>query len=234
MLQIKNLQSGYSKMEILHRVNLKVKPGEIAAIIGPNGAGKSTLLKSMFSLCEVYSGNIIFKGRDITGLPTHELIHEGVSYVPQGRQVFSDLTVRENLEMGAFIMRDKRAVEKNIKVVFEKFPFLRERQDDHAFALSGGQQQMLAIARALMQTPELLLLDEPSLGLAPKAMKEVFGKVLEINKEGIAVMIVEQNARQAVKIADRTYILEDGKIALEGGKEILRDRRVRNIYFGGR
>ncbi len=234
MLEIKDLNSGYNGTEILHKVNFKARPAEIVAIIGPNGAGKSTLLKSIFSLCEVYSGKIFFKDKDITRLSTHELIYEGVSYVPQGRQVFSDLTVKENLEMGAFILREQETIKRNIEDVFAKFPFLRKKQDDYAFALSGGQQQMLAIARGLMQSPELLLLDEPSLGLAPKTMKEVFQKIQEINKEGIAVIIVEQNAKQAVKIADRTYILEDGRIALEGGKEILKDKRIKNIYFGGR
>lgn len=234
MLQITNLKSGYNGTEILHKINFKARPAEIVAIIGPNGAGKSTLLKSIFSLCEVYSGKIFFKDKDITRLSTHELIYEGVSYVPQGRQVFSDLTIKENLEMGAFILKEQETVKRNIEDVFAKFPFLKQKQDDYAFALSGGQQQMLAIARGLMQSPELLLLDEPSLGLAPKTMKEVFDKIVKINKEGIAIIIVEQNAKQAVKIADRTYILEDGRIALEGGKEILKDKRIKNIYFGGR
>jgi len=234
MLKIQNLKSGYDGMEVLHGVDLEVKPGEIVALIGPNGAGKSTLLKSIFSLCEIYSGKIIFKDKDITKLPTHYLIYEGVSYVPQGRQVFSTLTVQENLEMGAFIMEDHELIRRNIADVFNKFPILKERQNDYAFTLSGGEQQMLAIARALIQDPELLLLDEPSLGLAPKTMKEVFEKIIEINKEGIAIIIVEQNAKKAVEIADRTYILEDGEIALKGGKEVLRDKRIKSIYFGGR
>ena len=221
-------------MEVLHEVDLQVRPGEIVALIGPNGAGKSTLLKSIFSLCEIYSGKIIFKNKDLTHLPTYQLISMGVSYVPQGRQVFSDLTVKENLEMGAFIMEDKELIKRNIANVFNKFPILKQRQDDYAFTLSGGEQQMLAIARALIQNPELLLLDEPSLGLAPKIMKEIFEKIKEINKQGISIIIVEQNAKKAVEIAHRTYILEDGEIALEGGKEILKDKRIKSIYFGGR
>jgi len=234
MLKIEGLRAGYDRMEILKEVSLEVKPAEIVALIGPNGAGKSTLLKSIFNLCKVYSGEIMFKDKNITRLPTHELIYEGVSYVPQGRQVFSDLTVKENLEMGGFIMKDREVLARNLQDVFEKFSFLKDKQNDYAFTLSGGQQQMLAIARALIQSPELLLLDEPSLGLSPKAMKHIFEKIVEINKEGISVIIVEQNAKQAVKIADRTYVLEDGKIALEGGKEILKDKKIKNMYFGGR
>lgn len=234
MLEIKEIKSGYNGVEILHGIDLKVKPAEIVAIIGPNGAGKSTLLKSIFSQCEVYSGKILFKDKELTRLPTHEMISEGISYVPQGRPIFSDLTVKENLEMGAFILQDKEVVKRNLKDVLEKFPFLKKKENDYAFTLSGGQQQMLAIARALMQNPEVLLLDEPSLGLAPKTMQEVFEKIVEINKEGIALIIVEQNAKQAVKIAHTTYVLEDGKIALKGGKEILKDKRIKNIYFGGR
>jgi branched-chain amino acid transport system ATP-binding protein len=234
MLKIQNLKSGYNGMEVLHEVDLEVKPGEIVALIGPNGAGKSTLLKGIFSLCEIYSGKIIFKNKDLTHLPTYQLIAMGISYVPQGRQVFSDLTVKENLEMGAYIIKDKELIKRNIADVFNKFPILKERQNDYAFTLSGGEQQMLAIARALIQNPELLLLDEPSLGLAPKVMKEIFEKIKEINKQGISIIIVEQNAKKAVEIAHRTYILEDGEIALKGGKEILKDKRIKSIYFGGR
>jgi len=234
MLQIKNLKSGYNSMEVLHDIDLEVKPDEIVTIIGPNGSGKTTVLKSIFSLCNIYSGKIIWKEKDITNLPTYENIYEGISYVPQGRQVFRDLTVQENLEMGAFIMKDKELVKANIKDVYEKFPFLKEKKDKYADTLSGGQQQMLAVGRALIQNPQLLLLDEPSLGLSPKAMKEIFQKVKEINKERVSIVIVEQNAKSAIEIADRTYILEDGKIALTGGKEILKDPKIKNIYFGGR
>lgn len=232
MLQIKNLNSGYDNLEVLHNLNFEAKPAEIIAIIGPNGCGKTTLLKSIFNLCEIYSGKINFENKNITKLPTHDLIYEGISYVPQGRQVFSDLTVKENLEMGAFIIKDKELIQRNLKIVFDKFPFLKERADDYAFNLSGGQQQMLAIGRALMQNPKVLLLDEPSLGLSPKSMKEMFNKIKEINKTGVTVIIVEQNAKQAVSIADRTYLLESGKVALHGGKNILKNKRLKNIYFG--
>ena len=233
MLKIQNLNSGYNKNEILHNINLEVKSGEIVAIIGPNGSGKSTILKSIFNLCDIYCGEIIWKNKNITKLKTYEKIFKGISYIPQGRQVFNDLTVHENLEMGAFIMKNKEIIKTNIKNVYEKFPFLKEKQNKYASTLSGGQQQMLAIGRALMQNPKLLLLDEPSLGLSPKAMKEIFEKIQEINKEGVSIIIVEQNAKAAVEIADKTYILENGKISLKGGKEILKNPKIKDIYFGG-
>ncbi|MDI6883202.1 MAG: ABC transporter ATP-binding protein [Patescibacteria group bacterium] len=266
MLKIQNLKAGYNGMEILRGIDLEVNSGEIVAIIGPNGAGKSTLLKSIFNLCQIYSGKIIFKNKELTRLPTYQLISLGISYVPQGRQVFSNMTVRENLEMGGYAIKSeirnpnfqiptssrildyigtnskfKITNSKKISVenllnekVYKFFPILKEREKELASSLSGGEQQMLAIGRALVQTPELLLLDEPSLGLAPKVQKEVFGKIQEINKQGVAIIIVEQNAKKAVEIAQRTYILEDGKIALEGGKEILENEKIKNIYFGGR
>ncbi|MBS3061896.1 MAG: ABC transporter ATP-binding protein [Candidatus Diapherotrites archaeon] len=234
MLSISNLCAGYGDQEVLHGVDISVAPDEIVALIGPNGAGKSTVLKAVFSQCDVTEGKIFWKDRDITHLATHELIEEGICFVPQGRILFSDLSVRENLEMGAFVLADRDVAERNLSEVFGKFPMLKQKQNEYAFALSGGQQQMLAIGRALMQNPQLLLLDEPSLGLAPKTMKEIFQKIVEINQEGIGVMIVEQNAKQAVSIASSTYVLEDGKIALKAGKEILSDPRIKSIYFGGR
>ncbi|MDP3766343.1 MAG: ABC transporter ATP-binding protein [Nanoarchaeota archaeon] len=235
MLSIKNLGAGYGKMQVLYGIDLNVKPNSIVVLIGPNGAGKSTLLKSIFNLVDVYKGKITFKNKNITKIPTHELIELGISYVPQGRQVFSTLTVRENLEMGAFLTKEKDLIEKRLNEVIENhFPDLRKKIDDYAFLLSGGQQQMLAIGRALMQDPQLLLLDEPSLGLAPKIMKELFRKIQEINKEGVTVMIVEQNAKQATQIADNIFVLEDGKVALSGNKNILRDKRIEKIYLGGR
>ena len=233
MLEVKNLKSGYSGKEILHGVNLVIKPGELVALIGPNGAGKSTILKSIFDLAEIYDGEIVFKDKDITRLKTHELIELGISYVPQGRQVFPNMTVLENLQMGAYSIQDQNVIEKNIKDVFQKFPDLLQKQQESAGVLSGGQQQMLAIARALIQNPQLLLLDEPSLGLSPKLIKEIFEKIIEIKDNGVAILMVEQNARQAVGIANRTYILESGAVVLEGNKTILDNRQVENIYFGG-
>ncbi|MFH1457161.1 MAG: ABC transporter ATP-binding protein [Patescibacteria group bacterium] len=244
MLKITNLKSGYNTMEVLKGLDFEVVENEIVAIIGPNGAGKSTLLKSIFNLCEIYSGKIEFNNKNITKLATHKLIYQGISYVPQGRQVFNNLTVKENLEMGGFIFsarggptfgwKNKNIIEKNINNIFDKFEFLKNKQNDYAFTLSGGQQQMLAIARALMQNPKLLLLDEPSLGLSPKTMKDVFNKIIKINQEGVAIIIVEQNAKQAVEIAHKTFVLEDGQTALTGGKEILKHEKIKSIYFGGR
>jgi len=225
MLQVNNLKSGYEGMEVLKEINVNIKPNEIVAIIGPNGSGKSTFLKSIFNLCEIYSGKIIFKKKDITKFPTHALIYEGISYVPQGRQIFSDLTVKENLEMGAFIFKDKEIIEKKIQELFDKFPFLKEKQDNYGFTLSGGQQQILAISRALMQNPSLLLLDEPSLGLSPKSMKEIFKIIKEINQEGISIILIEQNARQATKIANKTYIFGNGKVVLQGKKKYSKRRK---------
>lgn len=217
-------------MQVIHGLDFKIDQGEIIAIIGPNGAGKSTLLKSIFNLCEIYSGKIEFQNKNITRLPTHKLIHQGLSYVPQGRQVFANLSVKENLEMGAFVI--KSDIQKQISKIYNFFPFLKEKEHDLANNLSGGQQQMLAIGRALMQNPKLLLLDEPSLGLSPKIMKQVFAKIIEINQQKVSLIIVEQNAKQAVNIASRTYVLENGQVALTGAKEILKHEKIKTIYFG--
>jgi branched-chain amino acid transport system ATP-binding protein len=233
MLTIKNLKAGYyGGADILHDVDIEVKPGEIVALIGPNGAGKSTVLRSIFNQAEVRGGSIKFIDDELTNLPTHSLIRLGISFVPQGRQVFSAMTVKENLEMGAFTITDQNLVRGNIENIYKRFPILREKMKQDGANLSGGQQQILAIARALMQNPKLLLLDEPSLGLSPKAMHEIFAIIQEINKEGVSVLMVEQNARAAVEIAHRTYILEMGKVALEGGPDILENEKVKKIYFG--
>lgn len=232
MLSIKGLNSGYNKSEILHSVDIEVNAGEIVVLIGPNGAGKSTVLKSIFSLADVYNGKIVFKDKDITKLKTFELIELGISYVPQGRQLFQNMTVLENLQMGAFMIKDKEVITRGIEEIFKKFPVLKEKENQISSTLSGGQQQMLAIARALIQNPQILLLDEPSLGLAPKMMQEVFEKIMEIKNEGVAVLMVEQNASQAMQIANRTYVLEGGRIGIHGGKEIVNDPKIRDIYFG--
>ena len=232
-LTIERLEAGYGKLQILFGVGMEIKPDEITLIIGPNGAGKSTVLKSIFNICDITSGRIMYKGKDITRMPTHERIQMGISIVPQGRQVFSGLTVRENLEMGAYLTKDKDLIVKRIDEVLEHFPILREKLNDNAFTLSGGQQQMLAIGRGLMQDPQLLLLDEPSLGLAPNTMQEIFQKIVEIKNEGTAILMVEQNAKAGCAIADHIIVLEEGKVALEGGKEIMKSEKIRHIYLGG-
>jgi branched-chain amino acid transport system ATP-binding protein len=232
-LTVKNLESGYGKLQILFGVDMDIKPDKITVIIGPNGAGKSTVLKSIFKLNDIYSGQIVYKGKDITKLPTYERIQMGISIVPQGRQVFSGLTVKENLEMGAFLTKDKDLIQKRLAEVLTHFPVLKEKLHQNAYSLSGGQQQMLAIARGLMQDPQVLLLDEPSLGLAPKTMKEIFQKIQDINKEGTAIIMVEQNAKAACEIADHIYVLEEGKVALHGGKEVMKSDKIRHIYLGG-
>ena len=220
MLKIKNLESGYGKMQVVNGIDLEVAEGDIAVIIGPNGSGKSTLLKSIFNLVDIYNGVIEFEGNDTTKIPTYKLIEMGIGFVPQGRQVFNSLTVRENLEMGGFLLKDRNIIGERIThVLDEHFPELKSKINEHAFSLSGGQQQMLAIGRALMHKPKLLLLDEPSLGLAPKVMKELFRKIKEINEEGITIVMVEQNAKQATAIADGIFVLEDGRIALKGGRK---------------
>ena len=232
-LTINKLESGYGKLQILFGVDMDIKPNDITLIIGPNGAGKSTILKSIFNLCNIYNGKIIYKGKDITQLPTHERIQMGISIVPQGRQVFSGLTVKENLEMGAFMTKDKDLITKKMEEVITHFPVLKEKLHQNAFNLSGGQQQMLAMGRGLMQDPQLLLLDEPSLGLAPKTMQDIFKKIQEIRDEGTAILMVEQNAKAACEIADHIYVLEEGKVGLHGGREIMKSKKIKHIYLGG-
>lgn len=232
-LKIENLKSGYGKLQVLFGVDMEFKPDDITVIIGPNGAGKSTVLKSIFRLCDIFSGKILYKCEDITKLPTYDRIKLGISFVPQGRQVFSGLTVKENLEMGAFLIGNSNLLKKRLAEVLHHFPVLKEKLHHNAYNLSGGQQQMLAIARGLMQDPKVLLLDEPSLGLAPKTMKEIFAKIQEINKEGTAVIIVEQNAKAACEIADKIYVLEEGRVALHGSKKIMKSKKIKNIYLGG-
>ncbi|MBS3144084.1 ABC transporter ATP-binding protein [Candidatus Woesearchaeota archaeon] len=233
MLSIKNLNAGYEELHILHDVSLNVKAGEIVALIGPNGAGKSTIIKSIFNIAKVMSGKIIFKEKNITHLKTHELVELGISYVNQGRINFTNLTVEENLTLGAELIQEKEVVEKNKEAIYKKFPILHERRKQLAFGLSGGQQQVLAIARSLMQNPSLLLMDEPSLGLSPKAQTEIFATIKKLRDEGIAIVIVEQNAKKAIELADRTYLLEEGKIVLEGNKSIVKHPKIKSVYLGG-
>ena len=232
MLEIQNLESWYDKVQILHGVNMVVEHGEVVSIIGPNGAGKSTVLKNVFGLIRKRKGTILFNGKDITKMQPNGIVKNGISYVPQGRSVFPSLTVLENLEMGAYIRNDK--ITKDIEYVFEKFPVLRERKDHKAGLLSGGEQQMVAIGRALMLEPKLMLLDEPSLGLSPKVKADIFKKIKEINKSGVTILIVEQNARMSLNMSDRAYVLELGRNKLEGAAaDLAKDKRVQHLYLGG-
>ncbi len=232
MLEIKNLYSGYNGLEILKGVNILVRENEIAALIGPNGAGKSTVLKSLFNIASINKGEIFFDRKDIRGLAPYELIDRGISYINQGRIVFQNLTVKENLEICS---KEKDGVGKLLNDTYNEFPVLKERENSLAYELSGGQQQMLAIGRALMQKPKLILFDEPSLGLSPKLQKEVFTIIKNLKKRGISIIIVEQNTKKAIEIADKVYLLEDGKIVLEGsGKFILKHKKIKEVYLGGR
>ena len=231
ILDIKNLQAWYEKIKILHGVNVHVYEGEIVSIIGPNGAGKSTLLKSIFGITH-REGDILFCGESIMILEPRQLVEKGIAYIPQGRAIFSSLTVLENLELGAYVKRG--CMEKNIERMFKLFPVLRERQKQKAGLLSGGEQQMVALARTLMMNPILILLDEPSLGLSPKMKRLIFEKIAEIKKTGVTILLVEQNARMSLEYSDRAYVLELGKNRLEGsGTELLNDKRVQQLYLGG-
>jgi len=233
ILEVHQLVAGYGKSEVLHGVSLEVLAGGIVTMVGANGAGKSTLLRSIFGLTDIHSGVIKFKGTVITGWPPHAITSHGLALVPQERNVFPSLTVRENLEMGGFTV-DRATLEERIERVFERFPRLRERQRQKAGTLSGGERQMLAIGRGLMTSPELLMLDEPSLGLAPKIVEIVFEQIRLIRESGTTVFLVEQNARRALAIADRAYVLELGHIRHQGsGQELLNDPEVQRAYLGG-
>ncbi|MBI5252904.1 MAG: ABC transporter ATP-binding protein [Euryarchaeota archaeon] len=232
MLEVRGLFSGYGKIEILHGVSLEVKESEIVALIGPNGAGKSTVLKTIVGLLKG-KGSILFKGEEISSLSSHILVGKGLSYVPQGRIVFPRMSVLENLEMGAYLEKRREKIEEALQRVYGLFPVLKERKEQKAATLSGGEQQMLAMGRALMQSPSLLLLDEPSLGLAPKYVSLIFQKILEMRKK-VTMLIVEQNAARALEIADRGYVLELGQNRFEGsGRELLNNPEVRRLYLGG-
>ncbi len=234
MLKIENVVSGYGHITALKSINLEVPQGSIVSLIGANGAGKSTTMRSIMGLVKPTEGRITFEGKDITSMKTHDIVKAGISLVPEGRQILQDMSVYENLEMGAYIRKDKD-IESDIKKVFKRFPILDERSYQLGGTLSGGQQQMLAIGRALMARPKLLLLDEPSMGLAPLVVNEIFEVIKEISAEGTTVLLVEQNVRQALKIADYAYVLETGKIVLSGpAEEIRHDPRVMEAYLGGK
>ncbi len=232
ILEIRNLVAGYGKSEVLLGVSMEIRAGEIVTLVGANGAGKSTTLRSIFGLTDIRSGAVKFKGRDITGLQSHHAVGLGLAFVPQERSVFPSLTVYENLEMGGYTL-SREKVQENIEKVFTRFPRLRERRGQQAGTLSGGERQMLAVGRGLMTDPELLMLDEPSLGLAPKIVEVVFEQIQLIHASGTTVFLVEQNARRALSIAHRAYVLELGRIRHQGtGEELLNNREVQRAYLG--
>jgi branched-chain amino acid transport system ATP-binding protein len=234
MLEIKDLRTLHGrKIEALRGVNLSVNAGEIVALIGGNGAGKTTLLRSIAGLLPPDSGEIKFQGAPIIGKPSHRVAALGIVYVPEGRRVFPRLTVRENLEMGAFLRRDRASISEDLERMFQMFPILRDRQTQMGCTLSGGEQQMLAIARALMARPKLLMLDEPSMGLAPIMVEKIFSIVQEIHRQGMTLLMVEQNARKALQIAQRAYVLETGRIVGQGpAANLLNDPQVQRAYLG--
>jgi branched-chain amino acid transport system ATP-binding protein len=235
MLEIKNLQVSYGAINALHGISLSVKAGSIVTLIGANGAGKTTTLKTISSLLKPRAGEILYDGKNIAGLPPHQIVQLGLSHVPEGRMIFANLTVLENLHMGAYLQRDKATVRRELEFVFTTFPRLKERGQQIAGTLSGGEQQMLAIGRALMSKPKLLLLDEPSLGLAPLLVKTIFEKIVEINRQqGLTILLVEQNANLALEISHFGYVLETGRVVLSGDSAALRQNpQVKSAYLGG-
>jgi branched-chain amino acid transport system ATP-binding protein len=235
MLEIKNLSVGYGAITALHGISLSVPDGKIVTLIGANGAGKTTALKTISGLLKPKSGEIVYNGQNIANLPPHRIVKLGISHVPEGRMIFANLTVMENLQLGAYLQRDKKIARAELENVFNLFPRLREREQQIAGTLSGGEQQMLAIGRALMSRPKFLMLDEPSLGLAPLLVKTIFEKVVAINREqGITILLVEQNANLALEISHFGYVLETGKISLQGDSASLRQNpQVKSAYLGG-
>lgn len=234
MLTINDINVFYGAIHAIKGVSLEVNEGEIVTLIGANGAGKSTILRTISGLLKPKTGSIQFEGQEIAGMPAHEIVKTGISQVPEGRRIFAEMTVLENLELGAFTRKDKDGIKADMELVFNRFPRLKERIGQLAGTLSGGEQQMLAMGRALMSRPRLLLLDEPSMGLAPLLIKEIFAIIQDINKTGTTVLLVEQNANMALSIAHRAYVLETGRITLNGdAKELAASDEVRKAYLGG-
>ncbi|MBI5904331.1 MAG: ABC transporter ATP-binding protein [Deltaproteobacteria bacterium] len=232
MLEVRGLETYYGNIRALREVSIDVREGAIVGIIGANGAGKTTLMKTIAGALSPRAGTIRFRGDEIAGLPPHEIVRRGVALVPEGRAILARMTVRENLEMGAYARTDGK-VAADMERLMKRFPVLSDRREQLGGSLSGGEQQMLAIARALMSAPKLLLLDEPTLGLAPMVVADIFAIIREINADGTTVLLVEQNVRQAMKVSSHTYVLETGKIVLEGpSKELIREPRIKASYLG--
>lgn len=233
MLRVENLNVFYGAIHALHDISLTVEDGEVVSLIGANGAGKTTTLHTITGLKEASSGIIEYDGKDLRKTRDSEIITLGMAHVPEGRHVFTKMSVQENLEMGAFILNDKQIIRKNIDMVYEYFPRLKERRKQLAGTLSGGEQQMLATGRALMSNPKIVLMDEPSMGLSPLLVKEIFKIIRTLHKNGITVLLVEQNAKMALSIADRAYVLETGGISMSGkASDLLKDENVKKAYLG--
>lgn len=235
LLELKNIEAAYGNIKALKGINLSVSEGKIVTLIGANGAGKSTTMKTIMGVMKPVAGDVLFKGKSITGMKTHAIVNQGVVLVPEGRQILQNMTVRENLEMGAYHRKDKEGIKEDLSKVFERFPRLFERQSQFGGTLSGGEQQMLAIGRAMMARPEVMLLDEPSMGLAPLVVQQIFDVIKDINHMGTTVLLVEQNARKALQIADYAYVMETGKIVMEGpAQEVADNPDVMAAYLGGK
>jgi len=234
MLKIENLNVYYDAIHALKDINIEVNEGEIVTLIGANGAGKTSTLRAISGLAPIKSGSITFQGEKLNDYPAHKMPYLGISHVPEGRRIFANLTVMENLQLGAYCRKDDDGIKKDFEMVFAKFPRLKERRKQRAGTLSGGEQQMLAMGRAMMARPKILLLDEPSMGLAPIIVQEIFNIIEEINKSGTTILLVEQNAHVALSIANRAYVIETGNIVLEGkASDLLRDNSVKQAYLGG-
>lgn len=234
MLQVKDLSISYGAIQAVRHVDFEVKKGEIVTLIGANGAGKSTILKTISGIVKPQSGSIEYQNESLIGKKAPQIVAAGISQVPEGRHVFPAMTVMENLQLGSYLQKNRDQIDQRLQEIFEMFPILKERQHQDAATLSGGEQQMLAMARALMARPKVLLLDEPSMGLAPIYIQEIFDIVKSINKEGMTVLLIEQNARQALSIADRGYVLASGEVKMSGtGHDLLNDPAVQKAYLGG-
>lgn len=233
MLEVKDLQVYYGLIQAIKGISFEVNQGEIIALIGANGAGKTTILHTITGLIQAKAGSVVFEGTDITKVPGHKIVSMGMAHVPEGRRVFANLSVYQNLKMGAYTRKDKKAIDETLEMVYQHFPRLQERRNQLAGTLSGGEQQMLAMGRALMSSPKMILMDEPSMGLSPLLVKEVFSIIEYCHASGITILLVEQNAKMALGIADRAYVLETGNITMSGdAKEMLEDEDVKKAYLG--
>ena len=233
MLEIKDLQVYYGMIQAIKGVSFEVNQGEVIALIGANGAGKTTILHTITGLLSPKTGSVLFEGKDITKIPAHKIVSMGMAHVPEGRRVFAELTVLQNLKMGAYTRKDKEEIEQTLRTVYDRFPRLEERKNQMAGTLSGGEQQMLAMGRALMSHPKIILMDEPSMGLSPIFVNEIFDIIEQVSKSGTTVLLVEQNAKKALSIADRAYVLETGNIVLEGNaNDLLNDDSIKKAYLG--